>query len=238
MSALVRLYPRAWRERYETEFLGILEARPPSRRDRVDIVRGALDARLHPETPDRSPVPPAMATARAAGITAIVGGAASLAWTGLILRDFKGWDAGIPESAAVGGALAVITYLSLAVAHGSLAVAGQGSMRAAGSPGASIAVVAFLFAAGGGLPIGIGAAGSVVLAGAMAGRTIPAWLSTIWIVASALLVGSMLAFVAGDGRDVGLLAFTAPFGLAWLVVGLWVLRHGVPAPAVVPSNSR
>jgi hypothetical protein len=30
MSALLRLYPRSWRERYEREFLGLLEARPPS----------------------------------------------------------------------------------------------------------------------------------------------------------------------------------------------------------------
>jgi hypothetical protein len=30
------------------EFRGILEARPPSGRDRLDIVRGAVDARLHP----------------------------------------------------------------------------------------------------------------------------------------------------------------------------------------------
>ena len=49
MSALVRLYPRAWRERYEAEFLELLEARPPTIGDRFDILRGALDARLHPQ---------------------------------------------------------------------------------------------------------------------------------------------------------------------------------------------
>jgi hypothetical protein len=49
MSVLVRLYPRAWRDRYESEFLALLEARPPSPTDRFDIVRGALDARLHPQ---------------------------------------------------------------------------------------------------------------------------------------------------------------------------------------------
>ena len=47
MSALVRLYPRTWRDRYESEFLHVLESRPPSPRDRLDIVRGALDAGLH-----------------------------------------------------------------------------------------------------------------------------------------------------------------------------------------------
>jgi hypothetical protein len=49
MSALIRLYPRAWRERYEAEFLTLLEARPPTIGDRFDIVRGAVDARLHPQ---------------------------------------------------------------------------------------------------------------------------------------------------------------------------------------------
>jgi len=45
---LLNLYPRAWRERYEDEFIALLEARPPDARDRVDIIRGAIDARLHP----------------------------------------------------------------------------------------------------------------------------------------------------------------------------------------------
>ena len=48
MTTLLSLYPRAWRERYEDEFIALLEARPPDARDRVDIIRGALDARLHP----------------------------------------------------------------------------------------------------------------------------------------------------------------------------------------------
>jgi hypothetical protein len=49
MSRLVRLYPRAWRERYEDEFLRLIEDRPPSRLERFDIVRGAIDAWLHPQ---------------------------------------------------------------------------------------------------------------------------------------------------------------------------------------------
>jgi len=49
VSRLVRLYPAAWRERYEAEFLDLLSARPPSARDRVDIVAAALDAWLHPQ---------------------------------------------------------------------------------------------------------------------------------------------------------------------------------------------
>ena len=36
MSRLVRLYPRAWRDRYEEEFLTLLAERPPTFADLVD----------------------------------------------------------------------------------------------------------------------------------------------------------------------------------------------------------
>ena len=49
MTRLVALYPRGWRDRYEDEFLALLEERPPDPLDRIDIVRGAVDARLHPQ---------------------------------------------------------------------------------------------------------------------------------------------------------------------------------------------
>jgi hypothetical protein len=47
--ALLRLYPRTWRERYEEEFLAMLEQRPLSCLDGIDLFGGALDAHLHPE---------------------------------------------------------------------------------------------------------------------------------------------------------------------------------------------
>jgi hypothetical protein len=51
MSGLIRLYPRAWRERYGDEFEALVAERPPTLRDRADIVRGAVDARLFPQVP-------------------------------------------------------------------------------------------------------------------------------------------------------------------------------------------
>ncbi|HZR38749.1 MAG TPA: hypothetical protein VFB12_01445 [Ktedonobacteraceae bacterium] len=45
---LLRLYPRTWRACYEEEFLAMLESRPLSLLDSVNIVYGALDAHLHP----------------------------------------------------------------------------------------------------------------------------------------------------------------------------------------------
>jgi len=49
VSRLIGLYPKPWRARYEDELRDALSLRPLTFRDRVDLVRGALDARLHPE---------------------------------------------------------------------------------------------------------------------------------------------------------------------------------------------
>jgi hypothetical protein len=47
-KVLLRLYPRVWRARYEEEFLVALASHPFSFFEGVDILRGALDAHLHP----------------------------------------------------------------------------------------------------------------------------------------------------------------------------------------------
>lgn len=49
MRWLLWLYPRRWRRRYGDEFLAVLEERGLSLLVLLDIVRGALDARLHPQ---------------------------------------------------------------------------------------------------------------------------------------------------------------------------------------------
>jgi ClpX C4-type zinc finger len=49
MKWLLRLYPAWWRLRYEEEFLALLTDQPASLSTIIDIVRGALDARLRPQ---------------------------------------------------------------------------------------------------------------------------------------------------------------------------------------------
>jgi hypothetical protein len=44
---LLRLYPRAWRDRYQDEFVALLEQCPFSLGDVFDIIAGAIDAHLH-----------------------------------------------------------------------------------------------------------------------------------------------------------------------------------------------
>jgi len=46
---IVRLYPRAWRERYEEEFVAMLEQGPMSIKDLFDVALGAVDAWLRPQ---------------------------------------------------------------------------------------------------------------------------------------------------------------------------------------------
>jgi hypothetical protein len=46
MKWLVRLYPPAWRDRYEKEFLAVLEERPITPSIAFDVCRGAADAWL------------------------------------------------------------------------------------------------------------------------------------------------------------------------------------------------
>ena len=112
MTMLLNLYPRAWRERYEDEFVALLEARPPDAHDRIDIVRGAIDARLHPQPdPVGSPEAPVPIpyngpwTARRAGWVTFVGGlfyllTVYLAVNGPLVEDggrpYRDGSAGIP----------------------------------------------------------------------------------------------------------------------------------------------
>lgn len=45
---LLYLYPRAWRDRYGEEFLVVFASHPFSLFEGIDVMRGALDAHLHP----------------------------------------------------------------------------------------------------------------------------------------------------------------------------------------------
>ena len=46
-ARLLRLYPARWRQRYELEMLAVLQDARMGPAARLDLVRGALDARLH-----------------------------------------------------------------------------------------------------------------------------------------------------------------------------------------------
>lgn len=52
----VGLYPRAWRDRYGDELEAVLEEDGLGLRTRLDLLRGAVDAHLHPVMPSPLPV--------------------------------------------------------------------------------------------------------------------------------------------------------------------------------------
>jgi hypothetical protein len=54
MKWLIWLYPARWRRRYGEEFLAVLEQQSLTPRILLDILHGALDARLHPRTIPRA----------------------------------------------------------------------------------------------------------------------------------------------------------------------------------------
>lgn len=50
MTWLIGLYPPAWRRRYGRELADRLATQPASFRTAIDLVAGAIDARLNPQT--------------------------------------------------------------------------------------------------------------------------------------------------------------------------------------------
>ena len=93
MSRLVRLYPPAWRDRYGEEFLRLIEERPTDLADRIDILRGAVDAHLHPNVLKGGPEP-APWTHRLPGILALLAGLAVIvALLGIAFGPGPDWGA-------------------------------------------------------------------------------------------------------------------------------------------------
>ena len=85
MRLLLRLYPAAWRDRYGDEFAALLEERPLSPFDVLDIALGAFDARLRPRdlALDLAPRRKRLMNERIGGIGAIAGGGLLLLMVGI-----------------------------------------------------------------------------------------------------------------------------------------------------------
>ena len=213
---LVRLYPRAWRARYEAEFLAVLEAAPTGAHDRLDIVRGALDAHLHPVEPSLVP-----------GLSAIIGGGLwILATLPLVVAAAPpDWPGYLVEGLPV--AIVAVVFLDLALAGTWLREDGRG-----GRIGRRVAGIGVVLGTVGQL------AWAVTLAWTLAGWGYGAPLAIASTLAGigTILVGLALART-GDWPIAGLL-IVAPvlllipswalpqaatwtgFGAAWLGVGM------------------
>lgn len=234
MKRLVGLYPADWQARYGPEFEAILEARPPGARDRIDIVRGAIDARLHPQVPgtgDRFPTPRPISSA-APGLLIALGGIAwvlahsIIATTGPLNADLDATPA-IPFLAAA----LVLIPLGTTTARGDLP---RPTSRRGGALNAGLLLSAFLVFV---LPwlgamvallaaVALFALSSVyhVVAAARVGW-IPRLLAGVVVVAT---LGLFIGFIPVIGLGAVRLFYMitiVPFGVAWALVGAFMVHR-------------
>jgi hypothetical protein len=199
-ARIVALYPRAWRVRYGDELEDLLESGSVGLRGRLDLVRGALDAHLHPER--RSPLPvvaaltaSALATAHA---LALVAQPVPLDWPGYL-------EDGLPMIIGAVAALlptSVGLWLKLGDADGRLGRAGL--LLSVAGHGAWL--VALLAAA---LRLEYGPITAIAATFAMAGT---AALGVALVGRGRFILGVLLAAAA--------LAGIAPPGIGWPLFAL------------------
>ena len=199
MSSLLLLYPATWRARYGDEMDALLGDRPPGYRERFDLIRGAIDAWLHPPAPSRTSF-----------VAALLGGGS---WTavaaGVLVQPAPpDWPGYLMETVPI----ALMSAVCLLVASaGCLLRAGETSTRTAWLTIGLVAVGylawigllgATLLGLAGGWPLA--AAQTVAMLGTIA-------TGLVLVRAGVEAVGSLL-FVAA-------LAMLMPWTLAWLGFG-------------------
>jgi hypothetical protein len=233
MTRLVRLYPRAWRDRYEEEFLALLAERPPTFGDLVDTVRGALDAHLN----HQGDVEPSPWTHRLPGLLALIAGTM---WSAVFLA-FVFWQDGAWAVAVLIPVSLFLMFLSLPgdymAAHGrqiavALAVIGL-CIVVANLPYSLPTVVAGV----GGYLIALG--GMLTLAAIRAEiGPVARWLLLVLAVILPAAIGFPVAIGLGNltENEYWVLGLLLPYGLAWILVGLRMTVRGSPTLADLPTS--
>jgi hypothetical protein len=246
MTRLIGLYPRAWRTRYEDEFLALLSDRPPDVLDRLDIVRGAIDARLHPPAePSPAPIEPPVGRGPwpvRAGWLTIAGG---ILWISALVVAINGpmiveeWGSYRDGAAAL--PLFFLAIVLLGVGMIALVLDLPASAHAARSAAFLSSMTGLLW----GLAPWLIWAGMIAFAGLLvvgvAARRAGRW---SWLELLILVAGIVPGWIIGFAGLSGLLAMPTPnpdlqfflFGLllpSWLIVGASLVR--APRRAVASS---
>jgi hypothetical protein len=252
MKRLVGLYPTDWQARYGPEFEAVLEARPPGARDRIDIVRGAIDARLHPQAPGTGDTSPAARSVSVLPGVLLAMGGLSWAIASLIVATARISSSGYLDAEAATAFMVVaiiLIPLGSSIALGDLpsAVARRGGALNAAFLVSVLAIwilpwpilgiammlaVVFFSLSGfhhaivaarvGWVPRGVAA---LVVVATMAGVAGFAWV--------------LMAGLGGPGdtasaQETFRLLYTvvvAPFGVAWVLVGAFMVRRSRRAPS-------
>jgi hypothetical protein len=236
---LLRLYPAPWRARYGDEFAELLASRPPALRDRLDIVFGAIDARVHPQlnANDAQEIrSPGDRTIR--GLT-VLAGALLTAWATIGASQMRPWESGpLSTSSEALMNVAWVTGLAGAILIGValllIAIRYDASIGPSGAVGAVLLGSGLLFATFGGgvLALGMIGVGTALFSWRVRGRLLATAPTAILAATTAGLIAAFVAFAAGGGEDVRILWAIVAYGPAWMIVGL-ALR----APAPLPANA-
>jgi hypothetical protein len=222
LRRLLILYPRAWRARYGDEMADLLATRPPRRSDALDLMRGALDAHLHPPTRSRIP-----------GLTAVTAGAAWLVVAiGVLVEPVApDWPGLLAWTLAPAAIAATASVLALA---GMILRVGAGS-----SPVARAAMAGALVGA-----TGLSAALTVAAFGGPYGAITGAALSLAGVgtVCCGVVAAGRGAMVPGTLVAIAGVAWLLPAPIGWLTaavtwsaIGAWSVKQRA---AQAPSTER
>jgi hypothetical protein len=229
VSRLIRLYPRAWRDRYEVELIDLVAQRPLDVRGAVDLMRGAIDAHLHPELvgrPSRESVagrdrPIGMASA------AILGGGLWIA-SGLLMHTTR-VDASLGYK-SVDFAILLLVLGAIATAVAAIHVAWSGPREPGMRTAAGLMLpLAFVIATPWPILL-IGFFGYALAVVAFGGRI--ALGGRPWLGLPLVISGLVLTSVNTEDERALL---TIPLGLAWIALGAFAALRGVPVRPIAAS---
>jgi hypothetical protein len=219
-AGLLRLYPRAWRDRYEAEVLAVLEQAHLGPRARLDLARGALDARLH--SASRLPAAAALLSGALwtiAGV-AVVGQPAPPDWPGYLIDVLP-----LTVVAVAAGLVAIIgCWARQSDGGGRLGAAGA-LFALAGHVGWAVGLVAALAQAGSNLLIV--ACQAVALTGCVL-------VGLLLVRSEDLPIGAAILLASG-AMFFGWPAAWLGFGLAWTIVGALLLARPEPSAPRSPG---
>ena len=234
MSRLVRLYPKAWRDRYEEEFVTLLAERPPTVADLLDTVRGAVDAHLNPQGDvESSPL-----THRIPGLLGLGAGAMWL----VVVIGFVFWQDEAWARASLIPLSLFMMFLSLPGDY--MAAHGRRIAIALGVIGACIVITNLPYtlltavAAIGGYLIALGGMLTLAAIRAEIGPT-GRWTLLVLAVVLPAAIGFPLAMGLGtvSANESWILSLLLPYGLAWVLVGLRLVIRGSATLVDQPASS-
>jgi MFS family permease len=245
MSRLLALYPRAWRSRYGDEFSDLLEARPPSLRDLLDIVIGAVDARINPQVPGADERERSVAGDRSARVIAIVAGVMFTIWGVIGATAMVPWESNLaPRAPAELMNLAWLTgllgSLLAPVVFGIVIARYERILGAAGVAGALLTPAGLIMSA-----LGMGllallalAVGVILFCWRANGRILSTPVAIAFAAGALFAVAGFLVFAAGDGQDVNVLLPMVGLGPSWIAFGLGLRQpHAMPDSSSSPTPS-